>query len=105
MLGQMYSSPYLSVCLRNGTHGCVRFSDRRGDDFSPSKGDIWRFGITSFGFSKCITKEHIETVTIEAGRNDGWNIESVMTVLDGRLQFDVHVNRWIDGYGGNYHRS
>ena len=106
------SSPYLSVHLRDGAHRRVRFYDRRGDDLSPSKGDIWRFGITSFGFSKskCITKEDIETVTIEAGGNDGWNIDSVMTVLHGGLQFDVltanmHVNRWIDGDGDIYHRS
>ena len=95
--------------LTTGESKRVRLPNRPGDDMYPNKGDLWKLDIESFHFSKfCITKEDIRGVTIEQGGNDGWNIESIMTVLHSQtwlqqpyemITANMHVNRWIDGNG------
>ena len=99
----------MCACLTTGESKRVRLYNRPGDDMYPNKGDLWKFNIRSFHFSKsCITKEDIRGVTIEQGGNDGWNIESVMTVLHTPswpqqpyevITANMHVGRWIDGNG------
>ena len=74
------------------------------NDMTAGKGDLWEFKIANFNFitDTCITKSDIIGVTIHNGGDDGWNIESVVTVLHGGQSFDLltanmNVNRWIDG--------
>ena len=105
-------SPYISVRLHNGETKHLQLYDRPGDDMLPNKGDLWSININSFGFSnKCIVKKDISEVIIEAGGNDGVNIESIMTMLHGGQIFgevltaNWHVNRWIDGDGINSRRK
>ena len=73
------------------------------NDFSPSKGDLWKLSISDhFGFTSCITKRDIQGIAILAGSNDGWNIDSIVTYVassedDWKLSsVDLDVNRWID---------
>ena len=98
-------SPYISIHLRNGDEAERRLYDRPGDDMARNKGDLWSFPISNFNFRRthCVSKRDISHVIIREGGNDGWNIESIVTVLEyPRYRYDVvsadfNVNRWIDG--------
>ena len=97
--------PSLFVKLMTGEEKSLAFYNHVGvDDLTKGKGDLWKFQITNFNFitDTCITKSDITGVTIHNGGDNGWNIESVVTVLHGGLSFDLltanmNVNRWIDG--------
>ena len=98
------SSFYLALQLKNGETKRVLLYDRPGDDMLSYKGDLWTLEIDSFGFEQlCIRKKDIAKVSIVAGGNDGWNIESIITVLRRAqdeytvVTADIGVNRWIDG--------
>ena len=88
----------------NGHIRSLPLYNRAGDDASKNKGDLWEFSMSSFGFpNSCITIEDIEAVSIVERSNDGWNIASIMTVVEDMLggfkllTRDFDVNRWIDG--------
>ena len=75
-----------------------------GDDFSPSKGDLWTLSIKDyFGLYGCITKDDIQGIALLSGSNDGWHIDSVVTyvAVNQRMwelsSVDLDANRWIDG--------
>lgn len=76
----------------------MRLYDRQGDDYLPNKGDLWDLSLPS-----CITLYAITRVSIAENANDGWNIESIVTLVrdpDNRIQVltkNFGVNRWIDG--------
>ena len=96
--------PSLSVRLNSGDEETLEFPNLNVNEQTKGKGDLWEFKIARFDFKtdNCITKSDISEVTIHNGGDDGWQIESVVTVLHGGLSFDVvtadmHVNRWIDG--------
>ena len=94
-------------------HGQVQnllLFDRPGDDALENKGDLWRFQISSFNFAdSCITIGEIEGVAIIERSSDGWNIESIVTVVRdslggvGVLTHDFHVNRWVDDQDSRRH--
>ena len=96
-------SHYITVILDDGEEEQQKLYDRPGNDMYPNKGDLWKISIQGFGFGQqCITKRCISRVLIQEGGGDGWNIESIVTVLEypGRYEIltaDFHVNRWIDG--------
>ena len=100
--------PSLSVKLKRGDEETLKFPNNKDvNEQTKGKGDLWEFKITKFDFKtdNCITKSDISEVTIHNGGNDGWRIESVVTILHGGLRFDVvtadmHVDRWIDGNNG-----
>ena len=94
-------SPYVEIVLNNGEVGHIRLYDREGDDYAENKGDLWRIPIRQFNFREgCVSTSGIRQVAIQEGGNDGWNIESIITMLDrDLLTVDFHVNRWIDGNG------
>ena len=107
-----HDSPFLTLILKNGEMKRVRLYDRPGDDMFPNKGDLWTFKIDSFKFKQlCIRKKDIAKVTISQGGKDGWNIESVTTVLRRAqdeftvVTADMGVKRWIDGDGKPEHRN
>ena len=96
-------SPSISIHLINGAARNQRLPDLPGDDMAKNKGDLWSLPIYNFHFGRCITKNAISHVIIEAEGNDGWKIRSIMTVLeyDGYNNYDIlsvdfNVNRWID---------
>ena len=98
------NSPKLAMELKNGETKTVVLYDRPGDDMLPNKGDLWTLTIDSFGFEQsCIRKKDIAKVTIKPGGSDGWNIESITTVLRRAqdeytvVTADIGVNRWVDG--------
>ena len=71
-----------------------------------NKGDMWKIPIKAgFGFRSCITKCSIRQVNLKEGGSDGWNIESIMTLLyTGKYEIltaNFHVNRWIDKNDGH----
>ena len=100
--------PSLSVTLTSGDEETLKFPNNQDiNEQTKGKGDLWEFKITKFDFQtdNCITKSDISEVTIHNGGDDGWKIESVVTILHGGLSFDVvtadmHVDRWIDGNNG-----
>lgn len=87
----------------NGDVRHLRLYDRPGNDALAHKGDLWEFPISQFRFSDgCITVGEIRRVFIVEGSTDGWNIESIVTLVRdshggvGLLTQNFHVNRWID---------
>ena len=70
------------------------------------KGDLWEFNLPS-----CITLHAITRVSVDANGNDGWNIESIVTLVrdtDNKIQLltqDFSVNRWIDDNEDLEHRN
>ena len=106
-------SPFLTLILKNGeTKRVLLYDLPGGNDMFPSKGDLWTFKIDSFKFKQlCIRKKNIAKVTISQGGKDGWNIESVTTVLRSAqddftvVTADMGVKRWIDGDDKPEHRS
>ena len=94
----------------NGVMQTRSLYNRPGDDYLTNKGDLWSFNFqSSFGFN-CIRISDIDRVSIVENANDGWNIETIVTLVSdssNRLQVltrDFDVNRWIDGDGAASHR-
>ncbi len=84
----------------------VRLYNRPGDDMMLHKGDLWKINITDFHFpDSCINITEIQRVSIIETDFDGWNIESIVTLVKdsgGGVQMltqNLDVNRWIDGDG------
>ena len=95
----------------NGQVRNVRLYDRPGDDMLEHKGDLWRISFGSFYFSdNCINIGDIQTVSIIESSNDGWNIDSIVTMVKdsaGGVQVltqNLDVFRWVDGNDLHSHR-
>jgi hypothetical protein len=78
--------------------------DRPGDDMQENKGDLWKINFSDFHFTDgCITIDEISGVSIVENGNDGWNIDSIVTLVKDNgggveaLTQDLDVFRWIDG--------
>jgi len=78
--------------------------DLPGNDYFSSKGDLWKLSIDDyFGFSGCVTKKDIQSISLLAGSNDGWHIDSVVTYVAVNKNnwelssVDLDANRWVDG--------
>ena len=104
--------PFIRLTLSNGQQRELRLFNAPGDEFQPDDGDMYQWSISEFGFSgsTCVTYDSISQVTIREGGNDGWQIDSIMTVLDTdgvyrALTLDFRVNRWIDGDDLSFYRS
>jgi hypothetical protein len=89
----------------------LRLYDRPGDDALENKGDVWEFPISRFRFTdSCVTIGEICGVAIVQSSNDGWNIQSIVTLVKdatGTVQLltqNLGVNRWIDGNAHASHR-
>ena len=98
---------YVLINLKNGEERHLKLYDRKGNDMLENKGDLWKIPIRQFKFrERCITKSSISRITIEEGGDDGWNIESIITMLDDHLlSVDFHVNRWVDGNSDRRYRK
>jgi hypothetical protein len=98
-------SPFIEIGLFNGQKKTVRFPDNPGNDMVGNKGDLWVIPFSNFGFKCCVKKGNIESVVVKQGGNDGWNIQSIVTMVsksDSEKQLltsDTGVYRWIDGNG------
>ena len=85
-----------------------------GDEYFPHKGDLWKLNLQNdFHFTSCVQLHEIEYIAIEEHNNDGWNIDSIVTILRddaGGAKYyqlatvDMDINRWIDGDGHYDHR-
>lgn len=69
-----------------------------------NKGDLWKINFLDFHFTdSCITIGKISGVSIVENGDDGWNIDSIVTLVKdshGGVQVltqDLDVYRWIDG--------
>ena len=84
----------------------LQLSNLPGDEYYKHKGDLWKYNIASFHFPfSCLTISKIQRVSIIEYSFDGWNIDSIVTLVGagGRFQVltqDLDVNRWVDGDGG-----
>lgn len=70
------------------------------------KGDLWKLNFTEFHFTNsCITIDDIERVYIIEANDNGWRIDSIVTLVkdsSGGVQVltqDVERMIWIDGDG------
>ena len=77
------------------------------DQAAPDKSDLWKleldddFNVPS---GTCIKKGDIEAIAIEESNNDGWRIDSVITILRSGNNYevatqDMDVDQWVDGEG------
>ena len=89
----------------------LRLYDRPGDDARRHKGDLWTFSMLDFGIpNMCITIGDIRRVSIIEGSNDGWHIDSIVTIVKDLvggyelLTRDFGANRWIDGNSNSTYR-
>ncbi len=84
--------------------------DRVGDDMLHNKGDLWKMKISDFCRYRCVKLGDIKRVAIVAANNDGWNIDSIVTVVKdvyGKtfiLTQNLDVYRWVDGDSYTYYR-
>ena len=94
---------YLQIIHKNGEKKYVKLYDRKGDDYSKSKGDLWKIKLSTFKFKDtCISKSDIKKLSLLHGGNDGWNIDSIVTFLKVRSKYcllsrDFNIFRWLDG--------
>ncbi len=82
------------------------------DQNTKGKGDFWKLSIsnTNNGFGipyyPCLLWPDIQSISVLEGGNDGWLIDTIVTVLKGAygghrmLSIDVEADRWIDGNQG-----
>ena len=88
----------------NGGVKTMDLYDRPGDDYMPNKGDLWELSL-----SGCIRVPELQSVSIVENGNDGWNIESIVTLVSDStkkirvLTRNFGVNQWIDGNGATSH--
>ena len=68
------------------------------------RGDLWKIAFSNFHFTDtCITIGEIRTVSIIERNDDGWNIDSIVTLVkdaDGGIQTltqDLDAFRWTTG--------
>lgn len=81
--------------------------DQPGDQASIGKGDLWKLDLNDHfhvPWGTCIRKSDITYVAIEEDSNDGWLIDSVVTVIekeqgDETLTINLDEHQWIDGDG------
>lgn len=97
--------------LAGGNVRHLRLFDRPGEDQQLLKGDLWKFNFTSFHFpDSCIKIKDIQKVYIIENSNDGWNIDSVVTLVKDSggsvhlLTQNLDVDRWVDGDTEKTHR-
>lgn len=94
--------------IAQGIEYTATLHDLPKDDASEGKGDLWKmnlfddFGVPS---EKCIRKTDISYVGLQDGGNDGWKIDSIVTIFkyvdDGYevATLDMDVHQWLDGNG------
>lgn len=69
-----------------------------------NKGDLWKIHFPEFHFTDtCIRISEIRQVSIIESSNDGWNIDSIVTLVRDSsngvqvLTQNLDAYRWIDG--------
>jgi hypothetical protein len=97
------TSPIIEVQAAAQVRSLVLY-DRPGDDMQKNKGDLWKIDFSDFHFTQgCIKIGDISGVSIVENGNDGWNIDSIATLVRDNsggvevLTQDLEVFRWIDG--------
>ena len=91
----------------NGAVKTMALYDRPGDDYMSNSGDFWELSLSGW---QCIKIRDLQRVSIIANGNDGWNIESIVTLVSDSSNIQVltqnfDVNRWIDGDGPSSQRQ
>lgn len=105
----------IEIVIRNSQNAIEpqheQLYNRRGNDMMRNKGDLWTISFSDFHFSdSCIRLRQIQSVSITENGNDGWNIRSILTLVQdsyGGVQMltqDLNANRWIDGNGNRRHQ-
>ena len=98
----------LFISLRKGKNATIDFYNREGDDMEAHKGDIWALDLSKTELP-CFDFRDVDKIALVANSNDGWNIESVTTMLGvngwhgtrwALLTVDMDANFWIDANAG-----
>ena len=96
--------PYLFVGLYNHEEGSARFPNHPGNDMLENKGDFWRFNLKKdLKLRKsCISNADTNKIVVHNGGNDGWKIESIVTILRSGwyytvLTANIDLNKFVDG--------
>ena len=88
----------------------IKLPNLPGDDYKKNKGDLWKLTFRGdLKFTRCVTLRNLDHIAIEAGSNDGWNIDSIVTFVRAHGSFrlitrNFNAFRWIDGNGPASHR-
>lgn len=94
--------------ISSGTTYKSSLIDLPGNQATIGKGDLWKLSLnTHFGvpLGTCIRKSDITRVAIEEDGNDGWLIDSIVTLVKKQsddpevLTIDLDVHQWVDGDG------
>ena len=95
-----------------GLESTQTLPDLAKGNFEQGVGDLWKLSIKKFfNFDTCITLSDIESISIVAASDDGWNIASIFTyaVVDAEcwqlISADYDVNQWVDGDGNDEHEE
>ena len=93
----------------------ARLPNLPGDDYDPGKGDLWRLSMADFGITNWYpTRNTIQSFAIVEGNNDGWLIDSVITILKYAsavshsdqyevATVDMDRHQWVDGNDATSH--
>jgi hypothetical protein len=101
---------HIELHTTDGKSYTAELYNRAGDDYLQNKGDLWTFTPQSFGIKSCLRKGQIDGVLFVAGGDDGWMIETAMTVYRDQnknynlLTVNVNFNKWLDGNSGSASR-
>lgn len=80
----------------------LMLNDTPRDTFLRNKGDLWEYPLSPYG---CITLSGIKRVSVIANSTDGWNIESIVTLVSEStlnhnqvqvLTQDFRIFHWIE---------
>ena len=76
----------------NGAVKTMALYDRPGDDYMSNKGDLWELSLSGW---QCIKIRDLQRVSIIANGNDGWNIESIVTLVSDSSNIQVDYSHKI----------
>ena len=96
--------------LAKGVESTIKLPDLPKGKFQQGEGDLWKLSIeTDFNITTCITLDDIQSISLVAASDDGWNIGSITTFAvvssdcKKLITADYDVNRWVDGDGDDEH--
>ena len=96
--------------LAKGVESTIKLPDLPKGKFQQGEGDLWKLSIEAdFNIATCVSLDDIQSISIVAASDDGWNIGSITTFAvvssdcKKLISADYDVNQWVDGNGADEH--
>ena len=96
--------------LAKGVESTIKLPDLPKGKFQQGEGDLWKLSIEAdFSITTCITLDDIQSISLVAASDDGWNVGSITTFAvvssdcKKLISADYDVNQWVDGNGADGH--